>query len=394
MSDNLYGDLPATQPGLNDQMDPLGTANQHVFGQPAPSAEPTLGFGAAPANATIGAAPAASIKIGKVKTKKPLSTGKKVMYGAGGILFAFFALILALDPGPQKINASPTPPATPPVAAEQMGAPGASGDTATLMGGSPAPAPVDAAAGTQSAAVEAPAAAPATAQAPASAPAAAAPVQPAPSPAPAPAPAAVAVSTPAPAPAAVAASTPAPAPAAVAAAAPALAPAAQPVVPKPAAAPPEKLVMVKEKAPAVTPSPDELASRVATLEKRLARYEREEARQRAAAAVAAAEARVAATKTRVAAPAPVPAAMPTATYRPVSASSAVEMRRPAMLSNDSVRVIGVSTRHGVTTALVDFGGVKHRVAAGEAIPGLGTVGSVAVDAGGNPVVEVNGVRYQ
>ena len=150
--------------------------------------------------------------------------------------------------------------------------------------------------------------------------------------------------------------------------------------------------MTKEKAPAVTASPDELASRVATLEKRLARYEREEARQRAQAAKATAQTRVAATQTRVAAPAP--AAMPTATYRPVSAPLPVEIRRPAILLNDSVRVIGVSTRHGVTTALVDFGGVKHRVAAGEAIPGLGTVGSVAVDAAGNPVVEVNGVRYQ
>ncbi|MFC5511062.1 hypothetical protein ACFPOU_07975 [Massilia jejuensis] len=372
MSDNLYGALGATQPGLGAQMDPLGTANQHAFGQPAPSAEPAAGFGAAPANATIGAAPAASVKIGKVKTKKPLSTGKKVMYGAGGILFAFFALILVLDPGPQKINASPTPPATPPAAAEQMGAPGASGDTATLMGGAPAPAPVDAAPGAHHAVVETPAAA-APASAPAPAPAAT-PVQPAPMPTPAP--------------------TPAPAPAAVAAAAPAPAPAAQPVEPKPAAAPPEKLVMVKEKAPAVTASPDELASRVATLEKRLARYEREEARQRAQAAKAAAQARVAPAQARVAAPAPAPAALPTATYRPVSASSAVDVRRPAMLSNDSVRVIGVSTRHGATTALVDFGGVKHRVAAGEAIPGLGTVGSVAVDAAGNPVVEVNGVRYQ
>ena len=364
MSDNFYGALDATQPGLNDQMDPLGTANQHAFGQPMPSAEPAAGFGAAPANATTGAAPAAPVKIGKVKTKKPLSTGKKVMYGAGGILFAFFALIIVLDPGPQKINASPTPPATAPAAAEQMGAPGASGDTATLMGDSAAPAPVDATAGTQPAAVETPAAAaPATAQAPASAPAAAAPA-------------------------------PAPAPAAVAAAAPAPAPAVQPVEPKPVATPPEKLVMAKEKAPAVTASPGELASRVATLERRLARYEREEARQRARAAIAAAEARVAATKTRDAAPAPAPAAIPAATYRPVSASSAVEMRPPAVLLNDSVRVIGVSTRHGVTTALVDFGGVKHRVAAGQAIPGLGTVASVAVDAAGNPVVEINGVRYQ
>lgn len=372
MSDNFYGALDATQTGLNDQMDPLGTANQHAFGQPAPSAETAAGFGAAPANATIGAAPAAPVKIGKVKTKKPLSTGKKVMYGAGGILFAFLGLIIVLDPGAQKINASPTPPATAPAAAEQMGAPGASGDAATLMNDSAALAPVDATAGTQPAAVEAPAAAaPATAQTPASAPAAAS-AQ------------------------ANSASSPALAPAiaAVAAAAPAPAPAVQPVAPNPVATPPKKLVIAKEKAPEVTASPGDMASRVATLERRLAQYEREEARQRARTVRVAAEARVAATKTRVAAPAPAPAAIPTATYRSVSDSSAVEMRRPAMLSNDSVRVIGVSTRHGVTTALVDFGGVKHRAAAGEAIPGLGTVGSVAVDAAGNPVVEVNGVRYQ
>jgi len=148
--------------------------------------------------------------------------------------------------------------------------------------------------------------------------------------------------------------------------------------------------MVKEKTPAVVPSPDELASRVATLEKRLARYEREEARQRAQVAKAATQTRTAA---RVQAPAPAPMPVPTATatYRPVSVSPA---GKPAVLSGDGVRVIGVSTRHGVTTALVDFGGVKHRVAAGEAIPGLGTVGTVAVDAAGNPVVEVNGVRYQ
>lgn len=366
MSDNLYGALGATEPGFGDQMDPLGTANQHAFGQPARNAEPATGFGAAPANATIGGAPAEPVKIGKVKAKKPLSTGKKVLYGLGGLLFVFFVLLLVLDPGPQKINASPTPPATPPAAAEQMGAPGASGDTATLIGGLPAPAPVDAAAGTQPADLKAPAAvAPVSPQAPALAPtlapaAAVAPAQPAPS--------------------------PAPAPAAVMAAAPA----AQSVEPKPVAAPPEKLVMVKEKAPAGTASPDELAARVATLEKRLARYEREVARGRTQAT----QTRIAPVQTRVAAPASAPAAISPQPYRSVSASSTVDMRRPAVLPNDSVRVIGVSTRHGVTTALVDLGGVKHRVAAGEAIPGLGTVGSVAVDAAGNPVVEVNGIRYQ
>lgn len=370
MSDNLYETPGATGPDFGSQMDPLGTANQQAFGQPAPSVEPAAGFGAAPANASIGA-PAASVKIGKTATtKKKLSTGKKVLYGAGGILFTFFGLIIALDPGPQKINASPTPSGTPPAAAaEQMGAPGAAGDAATVMGGAPVPAAADGAAGAQAAFVETPAPpAPATAQA---APGAAQ-VQPAPAPA--------AVQPAAPAPAAVAAAAPAPASHPV-----------QPAAPKPVPAPPEKLVMAQEKVPAVAASPDELASRVATLEKRLARYEREEARQRAQAAKAATQTR---TVARVQAPAPMPVPTATATYRPVSASPAVEMRRPAVLSGDGVRVIGVSTRHGVTTALVEFGGVKQRVAAGEAIPGLGIVRSVAVDAAGNPVVEVNGVRYQ
>ena len=384
MSDNFYGGAAATEPGLSAQMDPLGTANQNAFGQAAPSAEPAVGFGAAPGNPSIGAAPAASVKIGKTttKTKKPLSTGKKVLYGACAILFTFFGLIIVLDPGPQTINPSPTPPVAAPVAAEQMGAPGASGGAATVMGGAPAAA--DGAQGAQAAFVETPATpAPATAQAaPDAAPAPAQPAQ---------APAAAAAATAAPA-AAVAAQ---PAPVAVAAAPAPASPATPPTAAKPTSAlaekPAEKLVMVNEKAPAAAASPDELASRVATLEKRLARYEREEARQRAQAAKAAAQIR---TVTRAPAPAPASAPVATATYRPVAAAPVAEMRKPAMLSNDSVRVIGVSTRHGVTTALVDFGGVKQRVAAGETIPGLGTVGSVAVDAAGNPVVEVNGVRYQ
>ena len=125
-------------------------------------------------------------------------------------------------------------------------------------------------------------------------------------------------------------------------------------------------------------TPEQLASRVAVLERRLARYERAEAHERARSVKEA----VARTK-----PAATEKVLPVA--QPI-----VEAKKPVALANDTVRVVGVSTHHGVTTALVDFGGVKSRVAAGDPIPGLGTVQSVAVDAAGNPVVEINGVRYQ
>lgn len=359
MAENdLYATTGAVAPGYGDQMDPLGTAGQNTFGQAAPAA----GFGAAPVEPVLGAAPAsASVKIGKAATpKKKLSTGKKIAYGVGGLIAAFLGLVIVLDPGPQKGTASPKPPAGAPAVAEQT-APQAAAESTTVMGGSPAVDPLDVPPGAQPAASGAPT--PAAASASSSAPAPAAPAQ--------------APAAPTSAPAAPAAVVVTPAPAAVSAA-PAK-PVAAPAAPTPA--PAEKLVMAKEKAPAVPASPEELAARVATLEKRLARYERSEARERAQAARAAAQVRVA-------------AVVPAPSYRPVPAPAVVEIRKPAVLANDNVRVVGVSTRHGVTTALVDFGGAKHRVAAGEAIPGLGTVSSVAVDAAGNPVVEVNGVRYQ
>jgi hypothetical protein len=327
MSDNLYGAPGAIEPNLGDQMDPLGTANQQAFGQPAQ--------GATPANAAIGASPAGPVKIGKVSPKKKLSTGKKIAYGAGGLLAVLLGLSIVVTPDSPPINVNPVPPAAAPAALGQMSAPGASVDSTTVMGGSPAAAPVEGAIDVQppvaaTAGVDALLAAPTPAQ---------------------PAPAKVAhVVQPA-------ASAPAPA---------------------------EKLVLTKEKAQAVGAASDELASRVAMLEKRLARYERDEARQRALAAKAV----KAAAQPRVSALAPAPS------YRPVAAAPAAEVRKPAVASYDSVRVIGVSTRHGVTTALVDIGGIKQRVATGETISGLGTVESVAVDAAGVPIVEVNGVRYQ
>lgn len=375
MSENLYGAAGATEPDFGAQMDPLGTANPQGFGQAVPGAEAAAGFGAAPANANIGAPPAASVKIGKTITKKKLSTRKKIAFGAGGFLAAFLALVIVLTPEPRKIVATPAPPATRPAAAEQMGAPGASAGAATVMGGAPTPAPESS--GAQAAFVETPPAAPPAA---AQATSGVAPAHPsAASPA-------LAASAQAPAGPTVPPATSATAPATTGAA-------AQIAVPHPASAPAvapaEKLVMIKDKAPAAAVSPSELASRVAMLEKRLARYEREEARQRAQAAKTAEQNR---TAVRVALPAP--ATIAAAPNRPVPAAPPVEMRKSAMLSTDTVRVIGVSTRHGVTTALVDFGGVKQRVAAGDAIAGLGVVGSIAVDAAGTPVVEVNGVRYQ
>ena len=87
---------------------------------------------------------------------------------------------------------------------------------------------------------------------------------------------------------------------------------------------------------------------------------------------------------------PVPAQTDKAT---ALAQAASEAKKPA-LATDGVRIIGSSTRHGVTSALVDVGGMKYRVSPGEAVPGLGTVQTVAVDAAGATVVEINGTRYQ
>lgn len=144
-------------------------------------------------------------------------------------------------------------------------------------------------------------------------------------------------------------------------------------------------MLAKAKSQPTPASPAELASRVTMLERRLARYERAEAQERARLA------KQAALPSR---PAAVKATPVSSEKLVVNAQPVVEPKKPAVLANDTVRVIGVSTRHGLTSALVDFGGVKHRVSPGESIPGLGAVQTIAVDAAGNPVVEVNGVRYQ
>jgi cytoskeletal protein RodZ len=346
MSDNsFYNHGESVEPGFGDEMDPLGTAAQQPF------AEEDVGS-------------TQSVKIGKVKSKKTMSKGKKIAYGAGGVVCAILGLAILLDPGKPKVNASPRPPAPAQTAAapsQMMGGDAGAPSPATVMGGSPAP--VDSAAAAPTTDPSKVAVLAANAPAPAPAPAAAqgqAPT-PAPTPAPAPAPAPVQAPVPAAQPAQVAAHDG-----------------------QKASAKGRHKDQSTEKAGAANETPAELASRVAVLERRLAHYEREEAQARARRAKDAVA--------RYTAPAvkPVPAQSDKST---LLAQSAVEAKKP-VLSGDNVRVIGSSTRHGVTSALVDFGGMKYRVSPGESIPGLGTVQTVAVDAAGNPVVEINGARYQ
>lgn len=340
MSDNLfYSEAPSN---LGDQMDPLGTANQNAFGG---AQEPPA---------------AASVKIGKTKPKQKLSTGKKVLYGAGAFVAGMLGLVILADATAPQGTASPKPPAAVAGAAPQGQMMGAdAGGPATVMGGAAAPGPAEATA------------------------------QPAPAdPMAAAAAAAAAAGAPDPSKAAVLASAPATALAPAPAPAPAPAAAAPAPAPAPVAAPtnaPEQVVLAKAKSQPTPVSPAELASRVTMLERRLARYERAEAQERARLA------KQAALPSR---PAAVKATPVSSEKLVVNAQPVVEPKKPAVLANDTVRVIGVSTRHGLTSALVDFGGVKHRVSPGESIPGLGAVQTIAVDAAGNPVVEVNGVRYQ
>lgn len=346
MPNDFYSDPGVSEPSLRDQMDPLGTAGQNTFvDQQAPSA---------------------SVKIGKTKVKTKMSIGKKIGYGVGGLIAAFLGLVIVLDPGTPQGNPSPKPPGGAP--SQMMGANAAGG--ATVMGGAPAPvdgaAPASAMAGPEQPDVAVLVSSPST---PAASTPAPAPAAPAPAPA---------VTTPAPA------SAPAPAPMVQSVQAP-------PPVPVPAPAPAAaQLVLAKS---SDKPQPDvkagptqaELASRVAMLERRLARYERAEAQQRARA-------------DRDSAPRPMarPArqSLTSSEKLVVTSQAAGDPRKPAVLASDAVRVIGVSSRQGVTSALVDFGGAKHRVSNGDSIPGLGPVQTVAVDAAGNPVVEINGVRYQ
>lgn len=351
MSDNsFYNHGETIEPGFGDEMDPLGTATQQPFAQEDP-------------------APTQSVKIGKTKAKKTMSRGKKIAYGAGGVVVAILGLAILIDPGKPQVNPSPRPPAHAPAAAapsQMMGGDAGGTGPATVMGGSPTPADPAAAA---------PAADPSKVAVLA---------------ANAPAPAAAPAPTPVPAHVPEAAPAHAPAPASAPAATPAPAPATQSV--QVAARDSEKASakgrhkdQSTEKAGAATETPAELASRVAVLERRLAHYEREEAHARARRAKDAVAGYTAPSAIK-----PVPAQTDKSS---LLAQAPVEAKKP-MPAGDNVRVIGSSTRHGVTSALVDVAGMKYRVSPGEAVPGLGTVQTVAVDAAGATVVEINGTRYQ
>lgn len=80
------------------------------------------------------------------------------------------------------------------------------------------------------------------------------------------------------------------------------------------------------------------------------------------------------------------------TVQPLAAAGSSKNAR--VQDSDNMKVIGVATREGVVTALVEFGGIKRRVAVGEMVPGVGPVSNIGIDAGGNPTIEINGVRYQ
>lgn len=67
-------------------------------------------------------------------------------------------------------------------------------------------------------------------------------------------------------------------------------------------------------------------------------------------------------------------------------------KAPAVSDGDAVRVIGLTKRSTGTIALIEFGGIKHRVAQGDSVPGLGKV-SLINQAGGAPSVQINGITY-
>lgn len=382
MSMNFYGSDGAAQGAdLASQADPMSPgAGDNVIGAAFGQFEQNA------AAAQIGGNPSASVGAGRtVSTKPRLSTGKKVGIAAG-VIVAFAAVAVVM---------TPTAPTTPTVpfgqaqsAAVTPAAPGMLGgapapDGATLMGSAPqaagaAPAPGQAADGSDLIVETPPPAGAEIAAAQSAAPGATAVLLPAPS-----------ASTPKPVPSA---STPKqvvpPAPLVVDSPATKAAVAA-PTVIKPTAVPALVVVPAREVRSA---DPTDLAARIAVLERRLAKYEsrgvaprrvretetvviRELPREDKSATLARAITYVAASNP------PVAPMQPT----PVRSASSV---------GGDVRVLGMSTRHGVATALVEFGGSKHRVAVGDRIAGLGPVSSVALDAAGNPVIEINGVRYE
>lgn len=319
--------------GFSNQLDPLNTAGQQ---------DP---FGAGAAHVGQQAAPRAAAKsLGGAKpAKKKLSLGKKVAYGVGGVIGVLAVAVILIDStGPQQhVNPHPVPPAGRPPAPAQPGlVAGASADpSTTLMSGGPANPSAAAAEAGNGQIQPAPAAASATA------------------------------SSVAPSAAAPAASKPEPA-----AAKGAVVSAPAPAHKEPAAPAPSSAVA----APA-SDTEKVLAARLARLERRLAQVEHVQAHPRI----------VKVDRTPVVRPQSAVAVVQPA----VAVSAAPAPSKQRVLTNDEVRVIGVFTRQGVREALLEFGGVKHRVAVGEQVTGLGPVSSIAVDASGAPVVQINGFTY-
>lgn len=77
---------------------------------------------------------------------------------------------------------------------------------------------------------------------------------------------------------------------------------------------------------------------------------------------------------------------PKSTLREVS-------RTGSKAGSESVRILGVTMRPVGSMALIEFAGVKQRYAEGDSVPGLGTVGAVALQ-DGQPTVTINGVVYR
>lgn len=314
----------------NDQLDPLGTADSFPGIDSTPSVK-------------------AKGKGAKKAEKKPGGISKKMKWWGIGIGAVVVALVVFDQTAAPTVEINPVPPS--PAADQGMLGGQAPDDATTLMSGGPQPTePVQAADPTTG---------PAVAAASAQQPQAAAPAQ---------QPAMESA-----APAAVTQAPPPPAP--VPAQAPAQAPADPTAQLSPSAA-----------------ATSALESRVAELERRLARYETRKPAPVTRKVVAARKPVRNSTTPRT--PAVKPGVVPASTRPLVVDAPEAPAPKPRVLVDDSVRVIGVTTRQGVKYALLEFGGVKHRVSEGEPVPGLGPVRSIAVDASGSGVVEINGVTYR
>lgn len=293
--------------------------------------------------------------------KKAMSTGKKVGLGIGGAFFLAAAGLILLDPGP---GVAPPKPTQPPAAMQEQPAPAAA--ATVLAGDGAAPGATlmsDATPATTAPAVED------AAKLDAKSPVVSAsqeikveqkPPAPVPQPVSVPIPAMVTIDAKGPKKSgnsAVATSTSAP----------------------------EAGIKPKSEA--------DLNERVAMLERRLARFERQNQGGGRARATGTGTSELDQSRVRAAGRT---TAVPLAEAQRLQekATPPIAPVKPAASTGDSVRVLGLSKRQGISTAVIEFAGVRHRVAVGQAVAGLGVVSTAAFDAAGNPVVEINGVRYE